>query len=447
MSVSPSLLAISPLDGRYSHYLTPLNTIFSEAGLITYRYEFEYTYLNFLITLLDLKPTTLSPIPPPDTSAIKILEKITNHDVKAVELYIKSQLDKNSETKHLKNYVHFGLTSQDVNTTAYTLQLKDYTQKYHIPLLKKTFTVIHDLAPKEPIPMLCLTHGQPATPSTLQLQLKVFTSRLIKQLTQLETYKFRTKLGGATGSLNAHKLAFPTIDWERSLSNFLSSEFNITRLQDTTQISHYDDYSELFAIYHRINTILIDFTRDIWQYISMNYLTQILNPLETGSSTMPHKVNPIDFENAEGNLQMSNVLLQHFQTKLPISRLQRDLTDSTTLRNLGTAFSHSYLALISINRGLTKITPNTTHIVADLNSHPEILAEAYQTVLRTVTPPLTQDPYELFKNFTRGKPTLTLDDLHTFLETLKSQIPSATYRSLISLTPTGYAVQACTKPL
>lgn len=446
MSITPSLSAISPLDGRYSHHLTPLNSIFSEAGLITYRYVFEYTYLNFLITLLDLKPNTPLSIPSPDVSAIKTLEKTTNHDVKAVELYIKSQLNLSPTTRHLKNYVHFGLTSQDVNTTAYTLQLKDYTQKHHITLLTKVINSISNLVPstESPIPMLCLTHGQPATPSTLQLQLKVFTTRLNNQLHQLTTYEYRTKLGGATGSLNAHKLAHPTVDWPLSLSNFLSSKFNITRLEDTTQISHYDDYSELFAIYQRINTILIDFTRDIWQYISMNYLTQIPNPSETGSSTMPHKVNPIDFENAEGNLQLSNVLLQHFQSKLPISRLQRDLTDSTTLRNLGTAFSHSYLSLISINKGLAKLTPNITHIVADLNSHPEILAEAYQTVLRTITPPLEQDPYDLFKNFTRGKPNLTLEDLHAFLETLKSKIPETTLRTLFSLTPTKYAMHTST---
>lgn len=435
MSELTPLTAISPLDGRYSEKLGRLD-VFSETGLIIYRYKFEYEYLNFILKLLSLKEIPYS-IPAPDPKKIKHIEQTTNHDVKAVELYIKEQI---SDPLH-KNYVHFGLTSQDVNTTAYSLQLQFYTNTIFIPELKSLITKITSLIPTSPpIPMLCLTHGQPATPSTLQLQLKVFTTRLTNQLQQLTDYKYRTKLGGATGGLNAHKTAHPTVDWEIELTDFLKTKFELYRLTSTTQISHYDDYSELFAIYQRINTVLLDFTRDIWQYISMNYFIQIPIPTETGSSTMPHKVNPIDFENAEGNLQISNTLLQFFQTKLPVSRLQRDLTDSTTLRNLGTAFGHSYLSLLSIHKGITKLTPNPTKIQADLDAHPEILAEAYQTVLRTVSPPLPEDPYKLFKDFTRGTKDITLPLLHDFLKTLEPHIHSRIYTKLLELTPTSYAL-------
>ena len=434
------LKAISPIDGRYASRTEPLQEVFSEYALIKYRFIFEVRYFNYIIKLLDLSPFKFThTFTETDAQNIKYLEKTTNHDVKAVELYLKSLLP--TELEHLSNYVHFGLTSQDVNTTVYTLQLKIFTQHHYIPLLNKIlkFTL-------PPIPMLSRTHGQPATPTTFQQQTLIFVTRLIEQINQLKTYHYRTKLGGATGDLNAHKCAYPKHDWDRLLTVFLNDEFGFTRLYPTTQISHYDDYAEYFSIVQRINTILIDLCKDIWHYISINYLIQIPNSTETGSSTMPHKVNPIDFENAEGNLQISNTLLQFFQTKLPVSRLQRDLTDSTVLRNVGTAFGHSYLAITSIRRGLNKIAPNETQILKDLNDHPEILAEAYQTTLRTLQPPLKTDPYQLFKDFTRGNPDITMETLHKFLDTLKDEVPSKVLSKLKKLTPASYALATSPAP-
>ena len=437
-----SLKALSPLDGRYASQTEALQNIFSEYGLIKYRYIFETEYLKYILKklfLTTIPPLEFEPLTVTKAISIKAIEAETNHDVKAVEIYIRNQLE-SSEHKDFANYVHFGLTSQDVNTTAYTLQLKEFTTTLYIPLLTETIAAITNVTTStQHIPMLSYTHGQVATPSSLNIQLNVYTTRLTTQLSQLKQYQYRTKLGGATGSLNAHKITFPNVKWEREMDKFLKTTFDLTRLTSTTQISHYDDYSELFSIYQRINTILIDFTRDIWQYISMNYLKQIPNPSETGSSTMPHKVNPIDFENAEGNLQISNALLQFLQLKLPVSRLQRDLTDSTTLRNLGTTFGHAYISLIAIKKGLTKIQPHIPTIHKDLISHPEILAEAYQTVLRAVEPPLPQDPYQLFKEFTRGKTDITLPILHEFIDTLSPYVQQNVINYLKSLTPEKYA--------
>ena len=437
------LYAISPLDGRYISKLRDLSPIFSEAGLISYRYIFEIKYLNFLLKILKMSvshislPTELSGS---EILKIKSIEKETNHDVKAVEIYIKNILKEKEETKHLQNYVHFGLTSQDVNTTAYTLQLKIFTQNLFVPKINTIIEKLQNLiSTKTPLPMLCFTHGQPATPSTFQKQIQVYITRLYNQIEQINRYKYRTKLGGATGGLNAHKISFPSYKWEYLLTEFLKTEFNIERLKDTTQISHYDDYSELFAIYQRINTILIDLTQDFWKYISLNYLIQTTKTTEIGSSTMPHKVNPIDFENAEGNLQLSNNLLQHLQAKLPVSRLQRDLTDSTTLRNIGTACGHLFLALQSLQHGLQKVYPNEQKMLKDLNDHPEILAEAYQTILRTLQPPLKQDPYDLLKHYTRGK-TITLELLREFLLSLESDVPKRMLEYLLILTPVQYAL-------
>lgn len=439
---------ISPLDGRYAPKTEPLTEIFSEFGLISYRYEFEVKYFKFILKLLNPKlPNSTQNFPafPPtltleEAKKIKILEKTTNHDVKSVELYIKSLL-RNTPLEPYTNLVHFGLTSQDVNTTAYTMQLRKFTNDLYIPQIYFLLQTLDLICPPN-IPMLSRTHGQPATPTTFKQQFKVYHTRLNNQFTQLTNYKYRTKLGGATGYLNAHKVAFPNLllSWKPLLTTFLKEEFDITRLEDTTQISHYDDYSELFSIYIRINTILLDLCKDIWHYISINYFTQKPILTETGSSTMPHKINPIDFENAEGNLELSNTLLQHLQTKLPISRMQRDLTDSTTLRNLGTALGHSYISLQSLHRGFAKLEPNITYIIKDLNNHPEILAEAYQTVLRTLVPPLKTDPYELFKEFTRKESTLlSIESLHNFLHTIPD-IPEKTLSYLLSLTPESYAL-------
>ena len=411
---------ISPLDGRYSSQLKDIKCIFSEYGLMKYRTDFEYRYLIFILDTLGIMKLPKDAYPPFNqkvADSIKEYELKTNHDIKAIELYIKDNLPFSLE--HLKNYVHFGLTSQDVNTTAYSLQLKDFTEKHYIPLLTNLISNINKKIPQKHIPMLSHTHGQPATPTTFNKEMFVFTTRLQKQLILLKNYKFSTKLGGAVGNLNAHKIAYPERNWPILVSEFLRKEFGLIRLAPTTQISHYDDYSELFSIYQRINTILIDFTRDIWQYISMRYIKQIHIEGETGSSTMPHKVNPIDFENAEANLQISNCLLSFLQKKLPISRLQRDLTDSTTLRNLGVTLGHSYLSIKSILRGLSKIEPNIQYILDDLNSHPEILSEAYQTILRTIQiDDFKEDPYDLFKKFTRGNENITLEKLHDFVERL-----------------------------
>ena len=312
--------------------------------------------------------------------------------------------------------------------------MKEYTNNNSIPLLEdliKKTDIFKD------IPMLSFTHGQPATPTTLKRQFNVFITRLKNQLIMLKNYKWRTKLGGATGDLNAHKISFPDIDWYQSMEIFLKEEFDLIRLNDTTQISHYDDYSELFSIYIRINTILLDMVKDIWTYISMEYIIQIPNGKEVGSSAMPHKINPIDFENAEGNLQISNALLQFFITKLPVSRLQRDLTDSTVLRNLGAAFGHSYISILSIIKGFGKIKANEEKITVDLMSHPEILTEAYQTILKTIIPPLDEDPYITFKNFSRGK-KITINILHHFLDFYRGKISDEMMKKLKEITPKNY---------
>lgn len=438
-----ALSAISPVDGRYRSQLAPLASYFSEYGLIKYRVRVEVEYFLFLaekkiIKLpAGLKPAKLRSIyldfTEDDAAHIKQTERITNHDVKAVEYFLKEKLEAMGAGDSVE-WIHFGLTSQDINNTATPLLWKEALEIEFLPLLLNMHLHLYHLAQEwKGIPMLARTHGQPASPTTLGKEFMVFVERIEGQIDQLLNIPFAAKFGGATGNFNAHKIAFPNIDWVKFGNDFVEKKLGLERMQYTTQIEHYDNLAAQFDTLKRINTILIDLCRDVWQYISMEYFRQKVKAGEIGSSAMPHKVNPIDFENAEGNLGIANALYEHLGAKLPISRLQRDLTDSTVLRNIGVPMAHSYLALRSIEKGLGKLLLNKAKMEEDLERNWAVVAEAIQTVLRRENFP---KPYEALKELTRGKSSITKQDIHAFIDTLK--VTAKVKKELKAITPHNY---------
>jgi len=439
-----TLTAISPLDGRYHTKCAELNKIASEYGLMYYRLIVEVKWLQKLATL------SLKEIPPlskasqdflnkliqnfniEDADAIKSLEATTNHDVKAIEYFIKNALSENPELNQIKEFVHFGCTSEDINNLAYALMLKDIQEKNLQPLFSNLISQLENIVKThKATPMLSRTHGQPATPTTLGKEIANVVARLQKQLNPLQTFKFTGKFNGAVGNFNAHTIAYPEVAWNQVAEEFVTS-LDLAYNPLTTQIEPHDNLAEYFHNLMRINTILIDFSRDVWGYISLGYFKQKVKATETGSSTMPHKVNPIDFENAEGNFGLANALFSHFAEKLPISRWQRDLSDSTVLRNIGVACGYMLIALKSLIQGVNKLEVNHTQINADLNANWEVLGEAIQTVMRRYG---IEAPYEKLKSLTRDK-KITSETLHVFIDSLK--LPIEVQERLKKLTPSDY---------
>ena len=433
-----SLTAISPIDGRYYKQTKELNSYFSELALMKYRVKVEieyFIYLNKELKFTQINEDKLRNIylnfNEEDGNKIKDIEKITNHDVKAIEYFIKDKFDEIG-LSDVREFIHFGLTSQDINNTSIPLLLKDWFYTHYIPSITELIAQIRKMSNDwNNIPMLAHTHGQPASPTRLGKELMVFVERLDNQLDQICLSQFTCKFGGATGNFNAHSVAYPDIKW-LEFANQFTKELGLTRQQYTTQIEHYDSMASLFDNLKRINTILIDFCRDIWQYISMNYFKQKTKDNEVGSSAMPHKVNPIDFENAEGNLGIANAILTHLSEKLPISRLQRDLTDSTVLRNIGVPISHIHISIKSITKGLDKLLLNKDSIIKDLDNNWSVVAEGIQTILRRENYP---NPYEALKLLTRGK-EINQESISQFIETL--QVSNSIKNELKKITPFNY---------
>ena len=441
-----TLTAIAAIDGRYRSQVQQLDEYFSEFGLIKYRILVEVHYLVWLdkkkVIKLGVAATkhlrSLSEsFSIEQAKAIKEIEKTTNHDVKAVEYFIKQELDKCGATD-LKEWVHFGLTSQDINNTAVPLAWKHAMENEYLPALLNLNTELRILAERfQDIPMLARTHGQPASPTKLGKEIMVFVERIQNQIEQFIGVPFTAKFGGATGNFNAHHVAFPQINWIKFANEMLAS-LGLTRQQHTTQIEHYDQLAAQFDAMRRINTILVDFSRDMWTYISMEYFLQKTKKGEVGSSAMPHKVNPIDFENAEGNLGLANALFEHLSAKLPISRLQRDLTDSTVLRNIGVPVAHTLIALRSLEKGIGKLVLNDAKLYEDLDQNWAVVAEAIQTMLRREKFP---EPYEALKHLTRGQQRITKQVLHKFIDGLN--VKAAVKKELKQITPHNYTgVQA-----
>jgi adenylosuccinate lyase len=436
------LTAISPIDGRYRKQVQQLDEYFSEFALIKYRVIVEIDYFVFLADkkffklpakaktfLLDLKENFSEA----DAKTIKEIEATTNHDVKAVEYFLKIQLDKAS-CSELKEWIHFGLTSQDINNTAIPLSWKNSMEFDYLPALINLMQHIQDLAVTwKDIPLLARTHGQPASPTKLGKEFMVFVERIHNQVALFLNIPYAAKFGGATGNFNAHHIAFPKRNWVELGNEFVEDRLGLQRMQFTTQIEHYDYFAAHFDNLKRINNILIDMSRDIWTYISMDYFKQKTKKGEVGSSAMPHKVNPIDFENAEGNLGMANALLEHLSAKLPVSRLQRDLTDSTVLRNIGTPVAHMTIAIKSIEKGLGKLVLNEAKLKADLENNWAVVAEAIQTILRRENYP---NPYEALKDLTRGNNSIDKKSIHAFISKLK--VSAAVKAELKKITPHNY---------
>ncbi len=422
-----TLSAISPVDGRYTRQTALLSPYFSEFGLIKYRIRVE---IEYFLALCKLPLPQLKDVDPKiaqelrkiysefsmvDAQAVKEIEKITNHDVKAVEYFIKDKLDTLGLAQY-REFIHFGLTSQDINNTAIPLSLKESLENVIVPLQLKLTDKISEIASDwEDIPMLARTHGQPASPTMLGKEMDVFASRLTNQNVTLKIIPITAKFGGATGNFNAHFAAYPDYDWHDFAEDFLENTFGLSRSYPTTQIDHYDNFAAISDNLKRFNTILIDFARDMWQYISMNYFNQKIAKNEVGSSAMPHKINPIDFENAEGNLGMANAILSHFSSKLPISRLQRDLSDSTVLRNIGVPLSHMVIALNSLLKGIGKLQLNEEAINRDLDENWAVIAEGIQNILRREGHP---NPYETLKEFTRTGEKITKKTIKEFINNL-----------------------------
>ncbi|PRX54436.1 adenylosuccinate lyase [Flagellimonas meridianipacifica] len=444
MSLS-SLNAISPIDGRYQNKTETLQKFFSEKALIKYRVLVEIEYFialceiplpqlaDFEISKFeDLKGIYLN-FSDEDASAIKEIEKTTNHDVKAVEYFIKQKFD-TLELEKYKEFIHFGLTSQDINNTAIPLSIKEAMNEVYVPLYFKVFEKLKVLASEwADIPMLARTHGQPASPTRLGKEIDVFVERLKEQLNLLNDIPSAAKFGGATGNYNAHKVAYPEIDWKAFGKQFVQEKLALHHSFPTTQIEHYDHMAALFDGLKRINTILIDLNRDIWTYISMDYFKQKIKKGEIGSSAMPHKVNPIDFENSEGNLGLANAVFEHLSAKLPISRLQRDLTDSTVLRNVGVPFAHTMVGFQSTLKGLNKLVLNAEKFEQDLEDNWAVVAEAIQTILRREGYP---NPYEALKGLTRTNEKITQKTIADFIETL--QVSVDVKEELKKITPANY---------
>ena len=436
------LTAISPIDGRYRNQLQHLDQYFSEFALIKYRVKVEIEYFLFLgeKKFFKISPklkTQLRNIGNEfsieDAEKIKATEKITNHDVKAVEYFLKEKL-KEAGAENLQEWIHFGLTSQDINNTAIPLLWKDAIEHNYLPAIINLQNHLEEMANNwKNIPMLARTHGQPASPTILGKEIKVFAERIENQIQQFGYIPFTAKFGGATGNFNAHVVAYPKINWVDFANKFLETKLSLQRQQYTTQIEHYDLLAAHFDAIKRINTILIDLCRDTWTYISMEYFKQKIKAGEIGSSAMPHKVNPIDFENAEGNLGIANALLEHLSAKLPISRLQRDLTDSTVIRNIGMPVAHTLLSILSIEKGLGKLILNEQKLHEDLDNNWAVVAEAIQTILRRENYP---KPYEALKELTRGKSSIDKETIHSFINTLK--ISAALKKELKAITPFNY---------
>ncbi len=440
-----SLQTISPIDGRYSRQTQELSAFFSEYALFRYRVfvEIEYfiaLYENLLPPLIKFPKDKISFLRNlsknfslDDALKIKEIEKITNHDIKAVEYFIKEKMNF-AGLSSFSEFVHFGLTSQDINNTAVPLLIKDSVEKIILPLINNTILKLESLSNGwKNIPMLAHTHGQPASPTRLGKEISVFIERIEKQLILLKQIPYSAKFGGATGNFNAHVVAFPKTDWIKFADKFVNKKLGLSRSKTTTQIEHYDNLAAMCDSYKRINTILLDLNRDLWTYISMDYFKQKINPVEVGSSAMPHKVNPIDFENSEGNLGIANALFEHFSAKLPVSRLQRDLTDSTVLRNIGVPFAHSVIAMKSLLRGLDRIIVNELKISEDLENNWAVVAEAVQTILRREGFP---KPYEALKSLTRGNQKINKKSLHEFIDSLK--IKNEIKKELKKISPHNY---------
>ena len=445
LTVLNTLNAISPIDGRYFSTTQPLAPYFSEFGLIRYRVLVE---IEYFVALCELPLKQLEKFPKDkisilrklykdfseaDALVIKEIEKTTNHDVKAVEYFIKKDFDKLG-LSDFKEFIHFGLTSQDINNTATPLLLKEFLEKEFLPALNQVILLL-DVQTKEwkDIALLARTHGQPASPTRLGKEIQVFSERIKKQLALLKTIPHSAKFGGATGNFNAHHVAYPEINWVDFGNQFVKKYLGLERSHPTTQIEHYDNLAALFDNLKRINTILVDYSRDIWQYVAMSYFKQKIKEGEVGSSAMPHKVNPIDFENAEGNLGLANALFEYLSAKLPISRLQRDLTDSTVLRNIGVPLAHTYIAFKSLEKGIEKLELNKATIDQDLEDNWAVTAEAIQTILRREGYP---NPYEALKGLTRKNEKITKESLHKFIEDL--DVKAAVKEELKRITPFNY---------
>ncbi|GIV28236.1 MAG: adenylosuccinate lyase [Bacteroidia bacterium] len=439
-----TLLSISPIDGRYYEKLQSLSNYFSEFALMKYRVEVEIRYL-IALSKLSLKNfpelgegqikalmNICENFSLEDAQRIKTIERTINHDVKAVEYFVKEKLDE-LQLSDIKEFVHFGLTSQDINNTAIPLSVKNFINEEYLPLIEKLIDAVEFFARNNKgISMLARTHGQPASPTTLGKEMYVYVYRLKNQLDLLRNIPIKAKFGGATGNLNAHYVAYPEVDWIKFANAFVAS-LGLERYEYTTQIENYDYLSALLDACRRINTILVDFCVDVWLYISINYFKQKVNANEVGSSAMPHKVNPIDFENAEGNLKYANAIFGFLSEKLPISRWQRDLTDSTVIRNIGMPFAHTLLSFQSILKGMSKIEPNTEQIQKDLENNWQVVAEAIQTILRRERFP---NPYEALKALTRGNSEITKDRIHQFIDGL--EVSDSVKDELKQITPLNY---------
>ncbi len=441
-----ALTAVSPIDGRYRGKTEKLAEYFSEYALIRYRIRVE---IEYFITLCELPLPQLADFDHANFDAlrdiyrkfteegaarVKEIEKVTNHDVKAVEYYIKEQIDKIGDFEKYKEFIHFGLTSQDINNTSVPLSIKEALNDVYVPQLRELVDQLQTYAEEwKDVPMLAKTHGQPASPTRLGKEIMVFVYRLNKQIEMLEACPMTAKFGGATGNFNAHHVAYPEYDWREFGNKFVSGKLGLEREQYTTQISNYDCLGAVFDAMRRINTIIIDLDRDIWMYISMEYFKQKIKAGEVGSSAMPHKVNPIDFENSEGNMGMANAVLQFLAQKLPVSRLQRDLTDSTVLRNVGVPMGHGVIAIQSTLKGLRKLILNEEKISADLDNTWAVVAEAIQTILRREAYP---HPYEALKALTRTNKKMTEETIHEFIKELN--VSDAVKAELMAITPHSY---------
>ncbi len=440
-----ALNAISPVDGRYHELTSDLSAYFSESALMKYRLQVEIEYFIALWEIqlpqfVNNQKTDFNKLrdvyrnfSENDAIAIKSKEKITNHDVKALEYFLKEKLTSLGLDDY-KEFVHFGLTSQDINNTAFPLALKAAVSKIYLPLLNNVIEELKKISIQwNDLPMLSRTHGQPASPTRLGKEFKVFEERIEAQLALFHQIPFSAKFGGATGNFNAHHVAFPEIDWKSFADRFVKEKLGLNRQQFTTQIEHYDNLCAMFDAQKRINNILIDLNRDIWTYISMDYFKQEIKKGEIGSSAMPHKVNPIDFENSEGNLGIANAMFSHLSSKLPISRLQRDLTDSTVLRNAGVPFAHTVIALKSLLKGLSKLVVNKEAIVKDLDDNWPVIAEAIQTILRRENYP---NPYEKLKELTRTNEKIDREIMHRFINSL--DVSHEIKSELLAITPFNY---------
>lgn len=440
------LTAVSPIDGRYRSKTEALAPYFSEYALMKYRVRVE---IEYFITLCELPLPQLAAFPhdlydklrgfyqnfsEADAARVKEIESVTNHDVKAIEYFIKEKFDEIGGLDAFKEFIHFGLTSQDINNTSFPLMLKDATYEVYLPLLQELVDQLNAYAEEwKNIPMLAKTHGQPASPTRLGKEVKVFAYRLERQIALLKACPMTAKFGGATGNFNAHHVAYPEFDWKAFGAKFVNEKLGLEREEYTTQISNYDNMAALFDAMKRINTVVIDMDRDFWQYVSMEYFKQRIKKGEVGSSAMPHKVNPIDFENSEGNLGLANAIFEHLSRKLPVSRLQRDLTDSTVIRNIGVPMGHSLIAFQSSLKGLRKLLLHEESIKRDLDNCWAVVAEAIQTILRREAYP---HPYEALKALTRTNEAITEERIHNFIEGLN--VSDSVKAELRAITPHNY---------